>query len=790
MRASLLAILAAGCTQTQNVAPSQLQVVDPGTGVAAQVVPLVSASGTPSVAIRVVNSYGIAVPSDTPISVSVAGALLDSDTVTTDTFGYATVQLQAPGPGRYLVTADGVPGEVWVTGAPPPQVRAIRSAAYPIEAPYPAFAAAGSGGSAFAGEDQIWWQPHAPGAVAWLTADLPGTIEGMWPVHFDSDGVLDLAVWAGSQVVALRGWPGGGYAWGGAWEVPDGVVAGLSVGDLDGDRSADIVVAINYGDDASEVEVLLGDGEWGFVPMEPLQLTFPVDSVTAADEDVDGQPDITVLRTADGTLRRFSWSEDGWVGGTPSQIGEGAYQALEGSTLLPMADLDGDATLEVLVQGAPGASSQELVFFSLSGQSIVKYEQSYASYYVTVGDLEGDGADEVVAIADGTLHLTRFDGTGGSYVAQNYSDVASAGPVAIVDLDSNDLLDLVVFSDQPMFHPGAASEGAASPPGDPDCQDGIDNDSDGTTDLEDPQCASWRPASYTWRTFALALVGPYLIVDLNRDGRDDILGFSDTGDRLQLGAWMPTPDEDGALQLSPGTALSFGSAEALGLVTCGGEYFALTQNNGQPVLSEIFVSSAGTVTQGDWEQVDGTLLACGTIGTVNVAAVVAATDGAWTSYNRNAAAVDSGFIEAVSAIAVADPDGDGVGEVVGCQGDGCAIVAADLDGDGLDEVVRAEAAGLVVEGWGTSRELPGTPGPLRAVDADADGAAEILLTEEDSGRMLWFRGVVGGVAPPIGWWRSSDVLGAAALGDVDGDGRPELLVPSSSGGLSHTPTAD
>ena len=142
MRASLLAILAAGCTQTQNVAPSQLQVVDPGTGVAAQVVPLVSASGTPSVAIRVVNSYGIAVPSDTPISVSVAGALLDSDTVTTDTFGYATVQLQAPGPGRYLVTADGVPGEVWVTGAPPPQVRAIRSAAYPIEAPYPAFAAA------------------------------------------------------------------------------------------------------------------------------------------------------------------------------------------------------------------------------------------------------------------------------------------------------------------------------------------------------------------------------------------------------------------------------------------------------------------------------------------------------------------------------------------------------------------------------------------------------------------------------------------------------------------------
>lgn len=784
MRASiLLPLLAAGCTTETNPPRTDLSEIEPGTVSAIQIVPTVG-SGVLDVPVRLNNAFGLPIPGGTPpvVTVSGTGTSLLSDDFTPDTFGVVTVSIDAPQPAAVTVTADGTAGTAWsADGAP--DILAIRGGSYPVDAPLPAFAAAGTGGSAFAGDDQIWWQPAAPGAPAWRTADLPSTIEGMWTAQIDGDGVSDLAVWAGEQVYLLRGWPGGGYAWGAAWDVAGGDVVGVSATDVDGDRLTDLVIGIDYGQDG-RVELLRGDGAWGFEILEPLELTFGISTITAADENLDGQPDISVLRSIDGSVRRYSFLEGGWSGGTPAQISIGSNEStLIGGTLRPMADLNGDGDLELVVEGPKGASSQRLVFFSFNGQTIIKYEQAYANYYLDVADMEGDGAMDVLAIEDGTLHVTRYDTSGGSFIAQNYSSVGEAGPLAIGDIDGDELLDLAVFGDGPTYYPGAASEGASSAPGNGDCTDGIDNDKDGTIDGDDPQCDGWRLSTYTWRTFGLNLADEYAIVDLNQDGLDDIIGYVGSGTDWELKPWITSLDEDGQPQLTPGGSYAlYNSGIPLDLAVCGEDIYSLYETQaGVGLLVRVSYGDGALSQARANNEVSGTLLACGQLSGED-AAVVATTSGEWVSYEQSRLdTLSSGFIEAVGAVAVAD------GAVVGCQGDGCSVVAGDVDGDGTEEIFRSEAAGLTVEGWGTTQEISGE-GELRLVDGDQDGRPEVLVTDIGSQRISWYPGVSGGLAPATTWWRDGSVAGAARLADLNQDGVPELVLPTEDGGLTHSPT--
>ncbi|MFT4978021.1 MAG: hypothetical protein ACI8S6_003929, partial [Myxococcota bacterium] len=61
-------------------------------------------------------------------------------------------------------------------------------------------------------------------------------------------------------------------------------------------------------------------------------------------------------------------------------------------------------------------------------------------------------------------------------------------------------------------------------------------------------------------------------------------------------------------------------------------------------------------------------------------------------------------------------------------------------------------------------------------------------TDTGSQRALWYPGVAGGMAPATSWWRDNPIEGAASLADLDGDGVPELVMPTDSGGLTHSST--
>ena len=192
-----------------------MELVEPEQGTAVQVLPA-SGVGTIEVPIRLINSYGIAIGSG-EFSVEVSGASAEESTVTTDATGHAVITVNASGATVFDVSVTGTAsgtGTGYALRSDAPDVIAPTGAILPLEAPPAVVAAAGTGGVAFAGGDEVWWQPFDAQTQAHRVADLPYDVEGMWGVHIDEDGILDLAIWSGSQVLLLRGWSGGGYSWG------------------------------------------------------------------------------------------------------------------------------------------------------------------------------------------------------------------------------------------------------------------------------------------------------------------------------------------------------------------------------------------------------------------------------------------------------------------------------------------------------------------------------------------------------------------------------------------------
>ena len=117
-------------------------------------------------------------------------------------------------------------------------------------------------------------------------------------------------------------------------------------------------------------------------------------------------------------------------------------------------------------------------------------------------------------------------------------------------------------------------------------------------------------------------------------------------------------------------------------------------------------------------------------------------------------------------------------------GAGCSVVTVDTDNDGRDEVVRNEDV-LSIEVDGVRFTLDGG-GLLAADDIDGDGVTDVLATDELSGQVAMYRSVPGGLAPAIALHAGRQLEGRARLGDLDGDGVPELIIKGESGMIMHT----
>ena len=583
----------------------------------------------------------------------------------------------------------------------------------------------------------------------------------MRAAHIDDDGILDLLVWGGTDLIALRGHPSGGYSWGGGWRVDAMDVVQADASDLDGDRLTDVAVMVSS-DVLAGVQILKGDGSWGFEQTPPLLLDEAHGSMAAADESADGRPDVTVLASATGYGERYTQSDGWWGGGAPPQLSASGspYEAPTGSRLLPLTDLDADGTLDIVIQEGIDGSSQDLVFYTL-GSTPTRYTQAYGVYQSTVADLNGDGATDIVALEDGTLHVIRYDlmSTAPGFTANNVTVGIDAGPVAAFDIDGDGVAEVVGASTSLSWFPG---------------------------ELDDT--LGWSAQDWTWRQYSISLGGPWTIADVDGDGIDDVLGFENDGSgNAVVSVWRFFVNDDGSVQAQAGGSFTLGTGTPQGIVACDGIFFALSGSDDSATLARFEVEESGstwTPSAVHTKTVAGTLLSCGTVQNGNVGAGVATLSGTWATYNQSANEVSTGSAGTAAAIAVGDPDGDGTGEVQACADAGCTMVAGDIDGDGNDEFVTGGAI-ISVTGWGTSTTLPGS-GEVTLNDLDGDGMLDVLAADESRGTLNIYRGLSGGLGWPMGWHTDRSFTGGMRLADVDGDGDQEVILSAGDGTVSHS----
>lgn len=261
---------------------------------------------------------------------------------------------------------------------------------------------------------------------------------------FDADGHLDVVTADGErQLTLLRGDGRGGLV--GSFTIDAGNQPHeLATADLDGDGHMDIVVA-NH--ETNHLTLLMGDGHGALTPSEPLRVDVGphVHVVLPVDVDSDGVVDLAVDHRDDGGIVILR----GLGGGA---FAPGRFVAVGGDPYRGIAagDLNDDARPDFVT---PNPSSVGLLLSTggiPAGSFVASSIRTTAPPFgVALLDFDGDGdLDVVAASGEGSDAVEVFVGGGdGSFRPHAGSPIRGArGPkrIATGDLDGDGIGDAVI----------------------------------------------------------------------------------------------------------------------------------------------------------------------------------------------------------------------------------------------------------------------------------------------------------------------------------------------------------
>ena len=292
--------------------------------------------------------------------------------------------------------------------------------------------------------------------------------------------------------------------------------------DLNGDGTTDVALLTRYGEHR-ELNVMLGSGVGSFLPSDNHSVSGGATSIGAGDFNRDDIPDLVVaentgranifLGNGDGSFSFETWYATG-------------YWALS----VDVGDLDGDGFLDLATANRDDHSVTVLLGDG-DGGFPVRNDYACGQYpdAVAMGDLDLDGdLDLAVALRGsrsvsvlwnhGPLGLSR-----GSYQGPRYGTEGISTAIVLDDLDGDGWLDVVAENERPVslafflntgeigvcpdgdgdgygdpFDPVCAfterdcddADAAVSPGAAENCWNETDDDCDGLSDAEDPDCAS------------------------------------------------------------------------------------------------------------------------------------------------------------------------------------------------------------------------------------------------------------------------------------------------------------
>jgi hypothetical protein len=560
----------------------------------------------------------------------------------------------------------------------------------------------------------------APAATFGAGSDPWAVIAG----DFNGDGMVDLATanYSSDDVSVLLGDGSGQFAPAIHSPALDRPI-GLAAGDLDGDGALDLVVDVS--DSLRSLAVLSGDGSGGF--SAPVGLSVgPATSLAIADLNADGIPD---LATCDFNSKSAAVH----LGtGTGSFAPPSTHGVLHDACNVFCEDYDGDGLLDVLtanyVEYSYYIGSVSLLRATAPGQfapaTLLPTGRNAVS--IAFADLQGDALLDLMVATQGGVTVLLSDGAG-SFATSVFKPAYGGPGLVLEDLDLDGLADIVMSGNDIQIFAGAALPGGApmlltagSPPFDVAFGD---FDANGAPDIvtanngSDDATVLFGDGTGQFPSSTTLLAGPAPVDvatgDVNADGAPDIVVAGSSGF-----AWV--------------------------MVNLGGGGFAPAATH--TISKEAFALALADV------NADGAL------------DVVTARTRPDPPYNSNVNVLP----------------GDGAGNfgaqlVTGLDPGQEFVEVEDVDGDGFPDLVTSPPARIRLgDGSGffgpETVDLPGITAIDGLADANGDGRRDIFELVK-----IHVADGVGGFSPPIRF-AVGEYPFAAATGDIDGDGAPDLVV--------------
>ena len=320
---------------------------------------------------------------------------------------------------------------------------------------------------------------------------------------FNGDGKLDMAVPVYSiftsytDVNIFLGKGNGTFEAGPVFPLTGQNVNNAAVGDFNGDGKADLAISLP---DASEVQVLLGNGDGSFTPLTPIYVPEGVFKVDTGVFNSDGKTDLVVtayeltvlMGNGDGTFTAKpsiaitggaaatavgDFNGDGIAdlavadnGGelAPSSVtillgnGDGTFKQVAESPAtgieplaIAAADFNGDGILDLAVtnqnDGYPLLGTVTILMGKGNGTFVPKAvspQTGSVPYSVVVEDFNGDGKPDLAVANAGSNTITVLLGAGNGNFAPAISPAVATDPVyaAVGDFNGDAVPDLAAAS--------------------------------------------------------------------------------------------------------------------------------------------------------------------------------------------------------------------------------------------------------------------------------------------------------------------------------------------------------
>ncbi len=604
------------------------------------------------------------------------------------------------------------------------------------------------------------------GSTGVLTADL------------DGDGKLDL-ITSGGGIGTFLG--GGDGTFAAERRIAADVVEPMAAADVDGDGKVD-VLAVSSGGDAIVVLPGLGDGSLGPARSTPVSAS---GKPLTADFDADGRMDVAIIGA--GTLVNVLLGTTGFDWGPAKSYG------LESAvTLMDKGDLDGDGKLDLVVAGTSDGR-----IYALHGEGDGTFKASQLLQTVAglsalaVGDLNNDGKAEIVLDVNHEVWILRRSASGDYPKGSAGIAVSNAqGPLILADVDDDDRLDVVVGSiprGSELYVLLSANYGRSlhSPQvttvGEMDAMAVGDVNGDGRLDLVMANRSAKALGIYlglgqgTFRALGMqggdSVPAGWIVGDLDQDGLADILGHKTGYKLLSIFSGMfgwgleqtwDIPAEAGSVfgmadlngDGKPDIVIGSNKAKNLFFLMSSPEYYDRTLTNFDTMMDALVL--------GDWNG----------DGKIDFAAASRSASDVTVVLGRGGSSLGSATHYPV-------PSGPG------------QIFAVDMDGDSKKDLLVAGSGSvsyLASQGDGTfaaAKSLSSAGKWIEVGDFDENGIidfAALGLRDGTSPAIGVFLGLGGGTfAPPaMVPYDSLAEVSQFSVGDVDGDGHLDMMLPGSS----------